>query len=58
MAELEAWMRVRPPLEASLVDAERTVDAWQSGGVKGILLGPLRFDTRLQDASKIGRAHV
>ncbi len=53
MAELEAWMRVRPPLEASLVDAERTVDAWQSGGVKGILLGPLRFDARLQDASTL-----
>lgn len=53
MAELEAWMRVRPPLEASILDADRTIDAWQSGGVKGILLGPLRFDTRLADTATL-----
>ena len=53
MAELEAWMRVRPPLEATILDADRTIDAWQSGGVKGILLGPLRFDTRLSDKATL-----
>jgi hypothetical protein len=53
MAELEAWMRVRPPLEVSIFDAERIIDAWQSGGVKGILLGPLRFDTRLSDTATL-----
>ena len=31
----------------------RTIDAWQSGGVKGILLGPLRFDTRLSDKATL-----
>lgn len=46
MAELEAWMRIGPPIEAALADPERTVDAMQSGGVKGILVGPLRFDAR------------
>ena len=53
MADLEAWMRVGYPIETVLGDTERVLDAWQSGGVKGILIGPLRFDTGLPDAPSI-----
>ncbi|NDG99174.1 MAG: hypothetical protein EBY11_14710, partial [Proteobacteria bacterium] len=53
MADLEAWMRVGYPIETVLGDTERVLDAWQSGGVKGILIGPLRFDTGVPDAPSI-----
>ena len=36
MAELEVWMRVGQPFEPLLADQERILDAWQSGGVKGL----------------------
>jgi|GEM_PF-229224 len=43
MAELELWMRVGQPLEPVLADIERTLDAWQSGGVRGLVIGRLLF---------------
>ena len=45
MAELEVWMRVGQPFEPLLADQERILDAWQSGGVKGLVLGRLAFMT-------------
>lgn len=49
MAELELWMRVGRSLESVLGDPssgalERTLDAWQSGGVRGLVVGPLVFE--------------
>jgi hypothetical protein len=43
MAELEVWMRVGQPLEPLLADQERILDAWQSGGVRGLVVGRLAF---------------
>src|SRR5215216_2560462 len=40
---LVAWMYMIYPLEQWLTDYERTLDAWESGGVRGIVIGPLRF---------------
>jgi len=40
---LTAWMYMIYPLEQWLTDFERTLDAWESGGVRGIVIGPLRF---------------
>ena len=44
MAELELWMRVGQPLEPVLSDLDRTLDAWQSGGVRGLVIGRLTWD--------------
>lgn len=41
--KLVPWMYMIYPLEQWLTDFERTLDAWESGGVRGIVLGPLRF---------------
>jgi hypothetical protein len=43
MAELEVWMRAGQPLEPLLADHERILDAWQSGGVRGLVVGRLAF---------------
>ncbi|MGH2368862.1 MAG: hypothetical protein ACRDI2_11750, partial [Chloroflexota bacterium] len=43
MPELEVWMRVGQPLEPVLADQDRILDAWQSGGVRGLVLGRLAF---------------
>jgi hypothetical protein len=43
MPELEAWMRVGQPLEPVLADMDRILDAWQSGGVRGLVIGRLTF---------------
>ena len=43
MPELELWMRVGQPLEPVLTDTERILDAWQSGGVRGLVVGRLAF---------------
>ena len=40
---LVAWMYMIYPLEQWLTDYERTLDAWEAGGVRGIVIGPLRF---------------
>ncbi|HEX2033005.1 MAG TPA: hypothetical protein VHS99_02360 [Chloroflexota bacterium] len=43
MAELELWMRVGQPLEPVLADYDRILDAWQAGGVRGLVVGRLDF---------------
>jgi hypothetical protein len=43
MPDLELWMRVGQPLEAVLSDQEQILDAWQSGGVRGLVIGRLVF---------------
>src|SRR5215210_865992 len=43
MPELELWMRLGQPLEPVLADHERILDAWQSGGVRGLVVGRLAF---------------
>lgn len=40
---LVAWMYMIFPLEQWLTDYERILDAWDAGGVRGIVIGPLRF---------------
>lgn len=43
MPELEIWMRVGQPLEPVLGDQDRILDAWQAGGVRGVVVGRLAF---------------
>ena len=40
---LVPWMYMNYPLEQWLTDYRRTLDAWEEGGVRGVVLGPLRF---------------
>ena len=40
---LSVWMRVGQPIEGLLDDHERLFDAWESGGVRGLLFGRLLF---------------
>ncbi len=40
---LVAWMYMIYPLEQWLDDHERTLDAWEEGGVRGLVIGPLVF---------------
>ena len=40
---MEAWIFVHDPLERYLDDYKRTFDAWEAGGVRGIVVGYLRF---------------
>ena len=42
-ARLVPWMYMIFPLEQWLTDYRRTLDAWEQGGVRGIVIGPLRF---------------
>ena len=44
MPEIELWMRVGQPIEPLLDDVDRTLDAWQSGGVRGLVVGRLTFE--------------
>jgi len=37
------WVFVHSPLERWMSDYQRTFDAWEEGGVRGILLGYMRF---------------
>ena len=37
------WVFVHSPLERYMADYERTFDAWEEGGVRGILVGYMRF---------------
>ena len=34
---LRAWMRIGQPLEPVLDDYERCLDAWEAGGVRGLV---------------------
>jgi len=40
---LVPWMYMIYPLEQWLGDYERTLDAWEEGGVRGLVIGPLVF---------------
>src|SRR5579885_1868263 len=40
---LVPWMYMIYPLEQWLTDYERTLDAWEAGGVRGLVIGPLVF---------------
>ena len=40
---MEAWIFVHDPLERYLDNYKRTFDAWEAGGVRGIVIGYLRF---------------
>lgn len=42
-------MRVGQPLEGVLADQERILDAWQSGGVRGLVIGRLTFMPDIPD---------
>src|SRR5258708_39876996 len=42
-APLVPWMYMIYPLEQWLDDYERTLDAWEEGGVRGLVIGPLVF---------------
>ena len=48
-------MRVGQPLEPVLDDLDRTLDAWQSGGVKGLVIGRLLFQGQGEHA---GTTHL
>lgn len=40
---LVPWMFIHSPLEQWMADYKRTFDAWAEGGVRGLVVGPLRF---------------
>ena len=52
MPELELWMRVGQPLEPVLADQERLLDVWQSGGVRGLVIGRLLFLAEYTDTAE------
>lgn len=41
---MDAWIFVHNPLERWMADYERIFDAWQDGGITGIVVGYLRFE--------------
>lgn len=41
---MKLWMDVMRTLEPVLADHERLFDAWDAGGVDGVVIGPLLFD--------------
>jgi hypothetical protein len=42
-SNLTAWMYMIYPLEQWLSNFPQILDAWEAGGVRGIVIGPLRF---------------
>jgi hypothetical protein len=40
---MEAWMRIGQPLEPVMADYQRIFDAWEEGGVRGLVVGRLLF---------------
>ena len=42
---MQIWMDVMRDLEHVMDDHERLFDAWAEGGVTGLVIGPLEFDT-------------
>lgn len=40
---MEAWMRIGQPLEPVLDDYPRIFDAWEAGGINGLVIGRLLF---------------
>ena len=37
---LVPWVFIHSPLEQWMYDYQRTFDAWEAGGVRGIVVGP------------------
>lgn len=48
---MEAWIFVHNPLERYITDYKRIFDAWQDGGVTGIVVGYLHFE--LDDGTRM-----
>lgn len=44
MATLRLWMDVMRRLEPVITDHPRLFDAWEAGGVDGLVIGPMAFD--------------
>jgi len=44
LRSMNLWMDVMRDLESVLSDHERLFDAWQAGGVDGLVIGPLYFN--------------
>jgi hypothetical protein len=40
---LKPWIRIGQPLEAVIEDWERILDAWEAGGIRGLVFGRLTF---------------
>ena len=40
---LQPWMRIGQPLETVMDDYERIFDAWESGGIRGLVVGRMLF---------------
>ncbi len=40
---LEAWIRIGQPLEPVMDDYKRIFDAWEAGGIRGLVFGRLTF---------------
>ena len=40
---MKLWMDIQRDLEGVMHDHERILDAWQAGGVDGVVFGPLVF---------------
>src|SRR5690348_6428848 len=45
-SELRVWMDVMRHLEPVMVDHERLFDAWEEGGVAGLVIGPMAFEDK------------
>jgi hypothetical protein len=43
---MRAWIDVMRHLEPIMADYERIFDAWGSGGVDGLVIGPLAFEDK------------
>ena len=40
---LEPWIRIGQPLEPVMQDYPRVFDAWEAGGIRGLVFGRLTF---------------
>src|SRR5690242_21949152 len=45
-SRLRVWMDVMRHLEPVMGDHERLFDAWEAGGVAGLVIGPMVFEDR------------
>ena len=45
---MELWMRVGQPIETLISDPERIFDAWEKGGVRGLVIGRMAFKSNVE----------